>query len=114
MVDQLGWRSIFLVNLPLVAIGIALTWRYVAETRNDGGRHLDLPGQGLGILALIGLTGSIIEAGPRGVTDIAVLVAFAVGLAAFAAFLAVEARRVLWRPLRDGAVQGVAGLVRPG
>jgi DHA2 family methylenomycin A resistance protein-like MFS transporter len=93
LIGWFGWRSIFLVNLPLVAIGIALTWRYVAETRNDGGRHLDLPGQGLGILALIGLTGSIIEAGPRGVADPAVLAAFAVGLAAFAAFLAVEAGR---------------------
>jgi DHA2 family methylenomycin A resistance protein-like MFS transporter len=92
LIGWFGWRSIFLVNLPLVAIGIALTWRYVAETRN-GGRHLDLPGQGLGILALIGLTGSIIEAGQRGVADTAVLAAFAAGFAAFAAFLIVEARR---------------------
>jgi DHA2 family methylenomycin A resistance protein-like MFS transporter len=93
LIGWFGWRSIFLVNLPLAAIGIALTWSYVAEIRNDGGRHLDLPGQGLGVLALIGLTGSIIEAGPRGVADPAVLAAFAAGLAAFAAFLAVEARR---------------------
>jgi len=93
LIGWLGWRSIFLVNLPLVAIGIALTWRYVAETRNDGGRHLDLPGQGLGVLALIGLTGAIIEAGPRGAGDRLVLASFGVGLAAFILFLVVEARR---------------------
>jgi DHA2 family methylenomycin A resistance protein-like MFS transporter len=93
LIGLFGWRSIFLVNLPLVAIGIAMTWRYVAETRNDGGRHLDLSGQGLGILALIGLTGSIIEAGPRGAGDPLVLAGFGVGLAAFILFLVVEARR---------------------
>jgi DHA2 family methylenomycin A resistance protein-like MFS transporter len=93
LIGWFGWRSIFLVNLPLVAIGIALTLKYVAETRNDGGRHLDLPGQGLGILALIGLTGAIIEAGSRGAGDRLVLAGFAVGLAAFILFLIAEARR---------------------
>jgi len=93
LIGWLGWRSIFLVNLPLVAIGIALTLRHVAETpRNGHGRHLDLKGQALAILTLIGLTGAIIEAGPRGMTDAWVLAGFGGGLAAFLLFLAVEAR----------------------
>ena len=93
LIGWLGWRSIFLVNLPLVAIGIALTWRYVAETpRNGHGRHLDLLGQGLAILALIGLTGAIIEAGPRGWSDPLVLAGLAIGAVATGLFLMVEAR----------------------
>jgi DHA2 family methylenomycin A resistance protein-like MFS transporter len=93
LIGWLGWRSIFLVNLPLVAIGIALTWRHVAETpRNGHGRHLDLTGQALAILALIGLTGAIIEAGPRGLGDALVLAGFAVGSPAAGLFLVVEAR----------------------
>jgi DHA2 family methylenomycin A resistance protein-like MFS transporter len=92
LIGWFGWRSIFLVNLPLVAIGIALTWRYVAETpRNGHGRHLDLLGQGLAICALIGLTGAIIEAGPRGPADAVVLAGFAVGVVATILFLIVEA-----------------------
>jgi DHA2 family methylenomycin A resistance protein-like MFS transporter len=93
LIGWFGWRSIFLVNLPLVAIGIALTWRYVAETpRNGHGHHLDLRGQALAVLALIGLTGAIIEAGPRGWNDPLVLVSFAGGVAAATLFLIAEAR----------------------
>jgi DHA2 family methylenomycin A resistance protein-like MFS transporter len=93
LIGWFGWRSIFLVSLPLVAIGVALTWRYVAETRNDSGGYLDLPGQALGILALIGLTGGIIEAGPRSIGDVPVLAGLGGGLLAFILFLIVEARR---------------------
>jgi DHA2 family methylenomycin A resistance protein-like MFS transporter len=93
LIGWFGWRSIFLVNLPLVAVGIALTLRCVPETpRNGQGRHLDLPGQGLAILALIGLTGAIIEMGPRGWGDGLVLACFAAGLAAAVIFMLVEAR----------------------
>jgi len=93
LIGWFGWRSIFLVNLPLVAIGIWLTLRHAAETpRNGHGRHLDLTGQALAILALIGITGAIIEAGPRGAADPWVLAGFAGGLAALLAFLIVEAR----------------------
>ena len=93
LIGWLGWRSIFLVNLPRVTIGIALTWRFVVETpRNGYGHHLDLSGQGLAVLGLIGLTGAIIEIGPRGWNDPLVLAAFAVGVIAAILFLIVEAR----------------------
>ena len=93
LIGWFGWRSIFLVNLPLVAIGIVLTARFVPETpRNGRGRHLDLIGQGLAILALIGLTGAIIETGPRGWNDSVVLCGFALGVAGALGFLIVEAQ----------------------
>ncbi len=94
LIGWFGWRSIFLVNLPLVAAGIALTWRFVPETpRNGGGRHLDLIGQAFAIIALIGLTGAIIEMGPRGWDDGYVQIAFAGGGAAAIVFILVEAMR---------------------
>ncbi len=94
LIGWFGWRSIFLVNLPLVAAGILLTWRFVPETpRNGGGRHLDLIGQAFAIIALIGLTGSIIEMGPRGWDDGHVQLAFAGGAAAAIIFLLVEGQR---------------------
>ncbi len=92
LIGWLGWRSIFLVNLPLVMIGIAMTVRFVPETpRNSHGRHLDLSGQALAIAALIGLSGAIIEVGPRGLGDWLVIAGFALGVVSALAFLVVEA-----------------------
>jgi MFS transporter, DHA2 family, methylenomycin A resistance protein len=48
-----GWRSIFLVNLPICACGLALTLRQVSEMRRHI-RSFDLPGQ---LLAVAGLSG---------------------------------------------------------
>jgi DHA2 family methylenomycin A resistance protein-like MFS transporter len=87
-----SWRWIFLVNLPVCALGALLTLR-VAETKPKPGRGgFDLPGQALAILALAGLTAAVIEAKPLGFAHPAVLGAGVVGLLAAAAFVRVEAR----------------------
>jgi DHA2 family methylenomycin A resistance protein-like MFS transporter len=62
LVDTLGWRSIVLVNIPVGAAGIWWTWRTVAETPRRNGA-LDLAGQILALLMLLGLTGATIEGG---------------------------------------------------
>jgi DHA2 family methylenomycin A resistance protein-like MFS transporter len=93
LIEAFGWRSIFLVNLPLAALGIALTWHFVPETpRNGQGSHLDLIGQALAVLALLGLIAAIIESGSLGLTSPIVWALLALGIGGFAAFLAVEAR----------------------
>ncbi len=87
-----GWRSIFLINLPLGLAGIWLTWRYANETGRSARRQLDLPGQTIAVLALGSLAAATIEGGQRGWIDPLVLggyVAFAV-LAVL--FLVVEFR----------------------
>jgi predicted MFS family arabinose efflux permease len=60
-----GWRSIFLVNLPICALGLALAFRFVPES--PLARKLnsfDLSGQFLTIAALTGLIGAVIEVRP--------------------------------------------------
>ncbi|MEG8182636.1 MFS transporter [Nocardia terpenica] len=52
LVDSLGWRSIFLLNVPVVAVAVVLVVRYVPETPRQP-RPFDLSGQ---ILAVVGLT----------------------------------------------------------
>ncbi|MGO4727903.1 MULTISPECIES: MFS transporter [unclassified Inquilinus] len=100
LVALFGWRSIFLVNLPIGAIGIWLTLRFTVETEGRHSRALDIPGQVLAVVALVALTGSIIEGAPLGWTHPAVLGGLALFLVAGAGFLAVEARsRVPMMPL---------------
>jgi DHA2 family methylenomycin A resistance protein-like MFS transporter len=92
-----GWRSIFLVNILLCGVGIFLVLKFVRpdslkDSLNDESRHLDLPGQILGVLALTGLVGAIIESGHRGFTHPVVLAGFLLGALAAAMFIHVERR----------------------
>ena len=91
LVDRAGWRSIFLVNVPIGLAGIGLTRRFVAESpRRDGG--VDLPGQALALLTLSCLTGSVIEAGRLGPGAPLVLAGAALALAGGVGFALVERR----------------------
>ena len=77
LVDAVGWRSIFLLIIPLCAVTLALTWTSVPESKDPKGRKLDLPGQALAIAALGGLSLAVIE-GPRwGWDSIGSIAAFA-------------------------------------
>lgn len=92
LIGALGWRWVFLVNLPLCLLGAVLTLAFAPEVPPRDKRPLDLPGQGLAFVALALLVGAIIEGGHRGWSDPLVAGALLGGLAAMAAFLAVEAR----------------------
>lgn len=91
LVETIGWRSGFLVNVPLGAAGIWFT-RRVAEDppRRDG--VLDPAGQALAIVTLLSLTGAVIEAGHLGLDTVRVVAGFAIAAVSGAGFLAVEAR----------------------
>ncbi len=91
MLGPLGWRSIFFVNLPICLIGFLMTLR-LEETGRKEGRHMDLRGQVLAILALVGLTAAVIEIGPLGPDHPLVIVGFALALVAGFAFVIVEGR----------------------
>jgi DHA2 family methylenomycin A resistance protein-like MFS transporter len=66
LIALVGWRSIFLVNLPIGLAGLWLTWRYAAETAQSHDRELDLLGQLAAIGALGALAGALIEGGALG------------------------------------------------
>ncbi|MGA5194089.1 MFS transporter [Streptomyces exfoliatus] len=95
LVDSLGWRSIFYVNIPIAAVGILLTQRYAqaAPPRDPSRRRsLDLPGQLLAIAGLGALTAAIVEANARGWGSALVITCLAVFAAALVGFLTVERR----------------------
>src|SRR3984893_15989734 len=69
LIALVGWRSIFLVNLPIGLAGLWLSWRYATETTRNQQREVDLPGQVLAIAALGGLAATIIEGGALGFSN---------------------------------------------
>ncbi|MFF4099537.1 MFS transporter [Streptomyces sp. NPDC001903] len=50
-----GWRSVFLVNVPVVVLGLVLATRAVPETRSDRPASVDVPGTLLLALSLVSL-----------------------------------------------------------
>jgi DHA2 family methylenomycin A resistance protein-like MFS transporter len=66
LIALLGWRTIFLVNVPIGLAGLWLTWRNVTETPRIAHRELDLRGQLLAIGALAMLSAALIESGAVG------------------------------------------------
>jgi MFS transporter, DHA2 family, methylenomycin A resistance protein len=93
LIHLFGWRAIFLVNVPIVAVALVAAARLVRESTGDGGRRLDRAGVGLGIAVLAAVTFACIEAGRAGVASVPVLVATVVAVAALVAFIRVERAR---------------------
>ncbi|MGV9886406.1 MFS transporter [Streptomyces sp. NPDC003395] len=56
-----GWRSVFLVNVPVVAVGLLLAARTVPETRSQRPEPVDGPGTVLLAVALLALLAPLTE-----------------------------------------------------
>ncbi|MEU6181690.1 MFS transporter [Streptomyces coeruleorubidus] len=97
LVESVGWRSIFWINLPVGLAALLLTLRFVPESRAGKARRPDPVGQLL-VIALFGcLTYAIIEAPSTPLASVAPLAV--VALAALAGLLWFEPRRT--EPLID-------------
>src|SRR5882762_652529 len=77
LITLVGWRSIFLVNLPIGLAGLWLTWRFADETTRAPQRKIDMPGQIAAIAALGTLAGALIEGGAAGWRNPFVIAGFA-------------------------------------
>jgi EmrB/QacA subfamily drug resistance transporter len=84
------WGSVFLVNLPIVAIALLAGRVLVPTSRDPSPRRLDPAGTVLSFVGLAGVLYGIIEAPSQGWTHGVVVAAFGVGLAMLAAFVAWE------------------------
>jgi MFS transporter, DHA2 family, methylenomycin A resistance protein len=52
LIESFGWRSVFVLVVPLASAALLLAWLAVPESADPKGRHFDLPGQLLGALTL--------------------------------------------------------------
>ena len=93
LVSSVGWRPIFLINLPVGLAAIALTLRFVPESKAEHARRPDPVGQLLVIVLLASLTFGIIEAPSHGWTSAPIVVALTAAAVALIALLRYEPRR---------------------
>jgi len=93
LVDSVGWRGVFWVNIPVGLAAIALAARFVPESRAPRARRPDPLGQALLIVMLGSLTYAIIEGPDFGWHAPVIIALFAISAVALGAFVAFEARR---------------------
>jgi EmrB/QacA subfamily drug resistance transporter len=99
LIDGIGWRAIFWINVPIGVLALALTALIVPESKAARPRRPDPVGQLFVMLVLGGLTFGIIEAPRVGWSSPATVLAFAVAALALTALLRYEPRRP--EPLLD-------------
>ncbi|HXY95034.1 MAG TPA: DHA2 family efflux MFS transporter permease subunit [Acidimicrobiia bacterium] len=92
LLDHFWWGSVFLVNVPIVAVAL-LAGRYlVPSSRSPEAHPIDWTGAVLSIVGLIALVWAIIEAPSDGWTSGPILAAFGVSLVTLATFVWWERR----------------------
>lgn len=93
LVVSAGWRWVFLINLPVAVIVVAVAMRHVPETRDEQAtRKFDVLGAFLAALALAGITFALID-GPGSGGSGTVIAAAVVGVAAGIGFVLLERAR---------------------
>jgi EmrB/QacA subfamily drug resistance transporter len=92
IVDQVSWRWVFALNVPLVAGTVVLVLAAVPRTPRVAGRRVDVIGAALCATGLGGIVFALIEQPRLGWTSPAILVPLVGGALALAAFVVYELR----------------------
>jgi EmrB/QacA subfamily drug resistance transporter len=88
--EHLDWSWIFFVNIPVGILGIAVSFLFIDESRDETHERLDLPGLATSALGLFAVTYALIEANTYGWTSTRILGAFVVAAVALVAFVLLE------------------------
>lgn len=93
LIELVGWRSVFWINLPICGAAIVLTALFVPESRSVTRRGIDPIGQLLALATLFGLVFVLIEGPALGWSDPRIAAIAVTAALSFAAFLRYESRR---------------------
>ena len=94
LVENASWRWIFLINLPLAVVVLAITWWRVPESRDErAGARVDILGAATVTLGLSGVVYGLLESSARGFKDPRVLASLAAGAVLLLLFVIVERKR---------------------
>jgi len=93
LIQVVGWRAVFWINLPICLLAVVLTAIFVPETKSLTIRNIDPVGQGLAVLFLFGVVFTLIEGPGYGWSNPRVVAVAVVAVVAFVGFLRYEAKR---------------------
>jgi len=93
LTQHLSWNWIFFVNIPVGTIGIAVSFAFISESKDDTHVRLDLPGLVTSAVGLFAITYGLIEANSYGWSSARIVGSFVLGAAALAAFIVLERRQ---------------------
>jgi len=115
LVEHVSWRWVFYINIPLAIVVVAISLRYVPESRDTESKHgLDVGGALLVTGGLGALVYGLIESARLGLGHPAVIAGLAAGAIMLVAFVRQEARsRAPMMPLglfRSRTFSGANGL----
>ncbi|MEU1779390.1 MULTISPECIES: MFS transporter [Streptomyces] len=92
LLNHFWWGSIFLINLPVAALGLLAVLKWVPESKNPSGERPDLLGALLSTIGMTGVVFAIISGPAHGWTSARVLTSALIGLVTLALFAVWEAR----------------------
>ncbi len=91
LIDDVSWRAIFLINVPIGAFVVWASRRHIPETRDPTMTgKLDIRGSVFATIGLAGITFALIQGPGHGMGSAMVIGGLVVGFAALAAFLHTE------------------------
>ena len=90
LAENVSWRGVFFINVPLAVAVLAITLSRVPESRDPEARRLDLPGAALAAVGLGGVVFGLLESSRLGLGAPLVLGSLAVGTVALVAFVVAE------------------------
>ncbi len=94
LTDELSWRWVFFVNLPIALFAMFVTQREVKETQVVvGDRRLDYPGVATLTVGVVSLLLALDEGSDQGFTSPTILALFGVGAVMLVLFGVVESRQ---------------------
>jgi DHA2 family multidrug resistance protein-like MFS transporter len=99
LLDHFWWGSVFMINVPLMAVACAAGAAVLPESRDPVPGRLDLLGVPLSVAGVLGLVYAIKEAAAHGLDEAQIYVSAVIGLLALAAFLVRQGR--IAEPLID-------------
>jgi DHA2 family multidrug resistance protein-like MFS transporter len=87
LLNHFWWGSVFLINVPIMAVVLVAGLFVLPESRNPRPGRIDVPSVPLSIVGVLGIVYAITEAGHSGIAETKVGAGFVIGVIGLAAFV---------------------------